>query len=321
MPKGYLNSDEFLNAVKRQASVPANQSTFTDQDILDIASLEMKIGLVPSIMSVNEEYYVYPEKTSIVSNKSEYGIPYRAVGGKLRDVAFVDNNDNIITLNRISPNDKDIFQKQYVSYNLYYFYLQNNSVILTPPVTANPPVGSLLFTYYMRPNDLVMMNQAAFITDIIVDANAGTTSYSVSAIPSGFSTSTLFDVLQANPGHKTLAWDRTAVSVNTNNNTIVFNTSDVNSSTIIGDYICFAGQCVIPQAPSELHTVLVQRTVSRIMESIGDTQGLNNSNTKVQEMETKTFPIIDNRTEGAAEKVANQRGLLRSSKLRRRYYW
>lgn len=321
---GYLTSNDIIAAVQRQAAIPINQSTFSNDDILAFANEELKIGLVPSIMNVREEYFVYKEVFPLVNNQSYYPIPYRAIGQKLRTLTYLDASNNYVHLSRISPDDKDIFQQSYVGYyNYLYFYLENNNYVLAPRVQTNP-VGGIEVAFFMRPNDLVTNDQVSTIQNIEVNTELGTTTYTVDQIPEGFSTTVLFDLLQTLPGHLIIDYDLTATAINANNNTITFNTADIDPiglSVNVGDYISLAGTCIIPMCPPELHPVLVQRVVARVLDALGDVQGLNNTNVKIQEMEQKTFAVIDNRVEGNPQKIANNRGLLRTSKMRRRWWY
>lgn len=330
MGSGYLTSNDIIAAVQRQASIPVNQSTFSPEDILAFANSELKIGLVPSIMNVREEYFVYREVFPLISNQSYYPIPYRAIGLKVRGLTYLDQSNNYVHLSRISPNDKDIFQQSSSGYyNYLYFYLENNNYVLAPKVQIAPkgqiaPVGSIECAFFMRPNDLVTNDSVSTIQSIVVDSVLGTTTYSVDQIPSGFTTNVLFDLLQTNPGHLIIDYDLTPTSISTTNLTITFNTSDIDPIGLnvkVGDYVALAGECIIPMCPPELQPVLVQRVVARVLDALGDTQGLNNTNVKIQEMEQKTFSIIDNRTEGNPQKITNNRGLLRTSKMRRRWWY
>jgi hypothetical protein len=72
-----------------------------------------------------------------------------------------------------------------------------------------------------------------------------------------------------------------------------------------------AGESCIPNVPTELHAILAQRVACRVLEAIGDTQSLQNANSKLQEMEGKAGVILDSRVEGAVHKVVN-RGVLRN---------
>lgn len=77
------------------------------------------------------------------------------------------------------------------------------------------------------------------------------------------------------------------------------------------DVIALSEQTTIPQVPSELHAMLAQGCAMRCLESLGDTQGLQNAAAKFAEMEQKTATLIDNRVESAPQKVNNRHTLLR----------
>lgn len=314
-PVGFYNSDLLIADVKRRAAVPISQNTFTNEDILSFANSELKIGIAPSILSVHEEYYVYLDTVALEANKSKYGIPYRAMGSKLRDLFYMDTNGNLVEMSRILPDDKSIYQNTSSGNSYIFYYIEGNSVVITPEVN-DTPTGSLVFSYYIRPNDLVESNRVATITAI--NTSGINTLYTVDQIPTGFATTSPFDLLQYKPGHKIRKYDIEASAINTLTKVLTFATVDIDDDTEIGDNICFAGECYIPQCPSELHPVLAQRVAARILEAQGDTQGLTNANTKLQEMEKNTQILIDNRTDGSPVKIFSSRGFLRSSRFRRR---
>lgn len=389
MPAGYLTSSTLIAQVKLESFIPTSQSTFEDSDFLAIANQEMRIGLVPNIMQYHQEYYVRDsDAVPLVANQSAYAIPYRAVGGKIRDVFYLDSNNNLLSMSRISPDDRAFYQQSSVSNSFLYFYLQGNDVVLVPNVSSSPS-GSLLFTYYLRPNELVSATRVATISAIsttdtdgtitsitaanppiitstahglttgniititdsdctpsiddswavtVTGANTftidttvtiagtvanwtyATTTYTVDQIPTGFSTSVNMDLMQTQPGHRTYTFDQQPLLVDTANSQLVFNTSQVTTPAlspnvgtvpIVGDYIAYAGECIIPQAPSDLHDVLCQRVVTRCLQALGDQPGVALAAQKLGEMEKATATLVDNRVEGAPVKAINNNGLLR----------
>jgi hypothetical protein len=396
MPVGYLTSSTLIDTVKREAMIPTSQSTFTSADFLAIANQEMRVGLVPSIMQYHQEYYVRDSAPILISpNQNNYPIPYRAVGGKFRDAYYLDQNNNLRAMTRIFPDDRPYYQQTNFQNRFLYFFIQGNDIVLMPDVGDNP-VGFIVFSFYMRPNELVDQSRVATIKNIsitgsqgnitnitatnpsiitsanhglttgniinitqtnsdpqingnwaitVIDANTfsiqatvlttgttglwtfNTTAYTVDQIPTGFSTSTLLDLMQTNPGHKTYSFDQIPLSVDTTNKIITFNTTqtqttafppNVGASPVVGDYISFAGECIIPQAPSDLHDLLAQRVVLRCLQALGDTNGMQMAQSKLAEMEKWAGYLIDNRSEGEPVKANNLRGLLRSSKIRKR---
>jgi hypothetical protein len=142
----------------------------------------------------------------------------------------------------------------------------------------------------------------------------------------------LVDFLQTNPGHRTYTYDIPIANII--GNVGVFAVSDLqtylnNSSggTLafynikVGDYICLANECIIPQIPPELHNALAERAASRILMAIGDVQGYQVSQAKLAEMNKMQETLIGSRIEGSVPKVFNRYSLLRlgKSRFRRRY--
>lgn len=329
MPVGYLTSTTLIETIKREGLIPASQNTFTDSDFLAMANQEIRISLIPSILQYHEEYYVRDsEAIALEANVSSYPIPYRAIGGKFRALFYQDSSGNLRSMTRISPDDRPLYQGSVNDNNCIIFYISGNEVVLLPGVGATP-TGSLVFSYYLRPNELVDENRTSMITGISVGAS--TTVYTVDSIPqnltsfvqdgvslTGFSTMSKLDVLQSKPGHKTICFDITPTAIDTTNKTITFNNTDLESSIVVGDVIAFAGECIIPQIPSDLHDVLVQRVILKCNSALGDAQGVQIVSARVAEMEKNTGTLVDNRSEGNPQKINNQKGTLRSAKLR---YW
>ena len=140
----------------------------------------------------------------------------------------------------------------------------------------------------------------------------------VDQVPSSFSNNTLYDFLQTLPGHRILSYDVPIGSNAISATTMTFPSGSIPNTMIIGDYVCLVNQCIIPQLPPELHNVLAERTCSRILSALGDTEGLGNVTNKIQEMETRQGNMIDNRVEGNAQKVLARKSLLHYGKIYRR---
>ena len=305
MAVSYLTSSTLISSIKRRALIPSNQKTFQDADFLALANEEIDLGLVPSILTYHEEYFVYEGKVDIEANISSYAIPYRAIGGKFRDLAYEDAAGNLQKMTRIAPEERVNFQNgNGIEANAYY--IKGNEVVLVPSVGATPS-GKLVFLYYLRPNDLVDEDRVSTVSSI--DTNTGI--ITVDNVPDNITVGSKIDFLQAKSGHKTRSFDITVTGADATGGTITVDVSDLPSDLVAGDHIASAGECMIPQIPSDLHSVLAQRVAARCLEALGDTQGLTNANTKLQEMELKTGSLIDNRSEGNPQKITNNNSLLR----------
>jgi hypothetical protein len=294
-----FTSDTLINSIKIRAQVPTNQSTFRTDDFLQLANEEMVIGVVPSILSLHEDHYLTEDTIELEDGKSNYAIPYRAIGNKVRDVKYQDNAGNIYELVRIDIESIVDYSNSSVSTmtGIRHYYLKGNEIILYPNLSGTA-TGSLLMSYYLRPNKLVKESRAGLITNI--DRSSGI--ITIDDMPDNFSTSVDYD------------FDISASSVSSGAGTLTFALADIPDELVVGDYVMQAGEAIIPQLPTELHMVLAQRVACRCLEALGDTQGLANANTKLQEMEYKTGIIIDNRVEGSPQKVVNRTSFLRRSR-------
>jgi hypothetical protein len=149
----------------------------------------------------------------------------------------------------------------------------------------------------------------------------GTQGIDFVSIPSGvYANGNLIDFLQTNPGHRIFNWDIPIVSIS--GNTIYFNAVDIpvpnaynGIGLSVGDYICPANEAIIPQLPPDLHNSLAERAAARILASLGDQQGLQNSLQKIQEMNQQQGTLLDDRVEGTPQKITARHSLLRYNKM------
>lgn len=501
----WMTSADLIASVKRKISFPISQNTFLELDVLQFANEEMFISQVPSVLQFHEEYFVTYKTVPLQTNLSRYPIPDRATGMKLRDLFWMDQNGNLFDMTRIDEHDKGYFQANIASaQSIHKFYVEGNDVVLTPGV-VDSPTGSLVFVFYLRPNQLVKNGRVATIDGFnqtikinnslispldtisinddvftavntlggnisaisaysadmtqvvstghqlsndqvvaitgsdsnpsidgsfpvtILDANTflipiqvsipGTTGSFTSVnqfligasdaatagnLASAINTSNVIkgatapanivtlefinirsniitsntvgfiianntigvqftslpsiyidqetnvtdvlfvngaivDFLKTKPGHNTYTYDVTippngisGLSVFFPKSALLVPTGTVNNSATSpsgtqaiqyiladlkpGDYMSLANEAIIPQIPPDLHNGLAERTAARILAAIGDQAGLQNSMTKIAEIDQKQGNLLDNRSEGNPAKVLNRNSMLRMGK-------
>jgi hypothetical protein len=313
----WLDSTDLIASVIRRAHIPESQVTFTDDDILAFANEEMKIGLVPSMLMVHEEFFIKPYDIPLNDYQSAYPIPGRPIGQKLRNLFYKDSTGNLKEMARILPENLVFYQLRSAINYPNTFFLSDNNIVLVPEITSGP-AGTLVATIFERPSELVTSDQVATVTAIDLVNNI----VAFDQIPTTFTITSTYDFLQLNSGHKTYEIDVTPTAINTVQKTMTFAPGVIPNLApnvlLVGDMVCLSEQCYIPMVPDELHPVLAQRVACRIFEAQGDLQNLAAANTKLQEMEVKTGILIDNRTEGNPQKINNLRGSLREAKIRRR---
>lgn len=311
----YMTTNTLITDVKRRASIPESQQTFQESDFLAFANEELDIGLIPHVLSFHEEYFVHSDYIPLESGVQRYAIPERAVGNKLRDLAYVDNSGNLFEMQRINSDDLSAFQNVYNAGSFTMFYTEGSDIVLISPVTSTA-TGSLKFSYYLRPNEMVSEDRVAIITDI----NTVTGEVTVANVPDNITVSDQIDLIQTKSPHKSLAIDLVPTALNTITKVFTFDPADLPSRLAVGDQLALAGETIVPQVPSDLHSMLAQRVAARCLESLGDSQGLGLANAKLAEMEQKTGTILDNRVEGATQKVLNRHSTLKRNRYRWRWF-
>lgn len=145
-----------------------------------------------------------------------------------------------------------------------------------------------------------------------------------------FALNSKVDFLQTNPGHETFAYDVKLKAILPGNvgkflttDLLTYRTSSAGTTQksfwpiTIGDYVCLANECIIPQIPPEHHSMLAEMTASRILSAIGDKEGYAVSQAKLGQMGKQNAALVGNRIEGQVIKVFNPNSLLRSGRRRR----
>lgn len=267
----FYTSNTLIEAVKRNIAFPIAQVTFSAEDILRFSDEEMYLEQVPSILQYHEEYFVYTLEVPLVGNQSRYAIPSRAIGMKLRDLFYRSIGGQLVEMSRINPDDKSFMQSKGNSYPTpIYYYLENNSVVITPQINETV-VGDLVFSFYLRPNALVpdergmicqsfsktvTVNNATLIagdtlslgdivltagTDFAIGANSSITAsnlgIAINALGSDFT-------VQVNSAIVTVSYIIRTKVISTSNpaafaiqSTITLNTTDVPTDIVAGSYV------------------------------------------------------------------------------------
>lgn len=155
------------------------------------------------------------------------------------------------------------------------------------------------------------------------------TKFTLCAFPTHFSCTCVYDIIQGKSPNKILTFDSCVSVVCSVNKTIAFPITELTKVDIlstgtkqvsfsVGDYIMKAEETIVTQLPQELDSVLAQRTTVKMLEALGDTEGMQNAQKELERMEYNAMTLIDNRVEGAPQKARNQHSLLRQALSRRK---
>lgn len=313
---GVLTSSELIRSIKRRAMIPSDQNTFTDEDFLEMLNEEIQYFGVPHLLRTHEEYLLVSQDFALDGSTTKYDIPYRALGNKLREVSYVTNvsgltgqntGEQIYELSRISVDDLPDFNNYSTSRYAQAFYVENNKIALLGELPVTNAV--LRMHFYLRPNTFVLESRAGLIQSI--DTVNGVVT--VEEFPDAFASSPKMDFVKHQSPNIILKFDAAPTAVDATTRTITFNATDLPSDLQVGDYLNVAQETVVPQLPVELHAILAQRVAVAALEALGDQEGLASAMRRLEMMEKSSNDIIDNRVEGAPEKITNRHGTLREA--------
>lgn len=304
-----------IEGIKRRASIPENQATFEADDFLAFADEELLLGIVPNIMSIHEDYFLFEIIVPLENGKTEYEIPSRAAGNKLRDLQYKPDPKTYIEMTRVGIGDRFANYNDGLMSDMKRYYLKNNKVVVSGALSSSTS-GELSFIFYIKPSQLVLEDRVGVIQGIN-DLNNGQTKIVLNAMPENFNTSIRYDVYKSESPSTILEIDMVPLTINVVEKSVTFNTDDIPDSLKIGDHLAQAGEATIPQIPNEFHAMLEQMVACRVLEAQGDTQGLQNAMQKLEAMNLAGNNLIDNRIDDSPQKIVNRHSLLRSSSARK----
>jgi hypothetical protein len=279
----YTTAD-LLASVSRLAFIPAGQVTFSDAEILAIADEETQTKIMPRLMAIREEYFVYPYSTSIVQGQRLYAVPSRSIGGMVREVRKVNSNGTYYDLERIEP--EDVQGEQLGTPR--QFYLEGESVALYPTPSATQE--TLQISFYIEQGKLVDVTQSGVISNI--DTN--TKIVTLATIPSTWATNDLFDFAagRGNQAYKGIDSQGTVSS-----NTIQF--PSLPETLAVGDYVTQAETSALVQLPRNMRAVLAQFTAARLLEAQNQPGADKMAETAVMSLEA-AIRMLSPRVKGAS---------------------
>ena len=306
----YFTTDSLLTSIKTRALIPTSQSTFQNSDLINFANEEMQIKLVPDLISIREDFFLRSKTVAITANNSRYPVPERCLGNALKDVFYLDANNNKYPIRRI--NIHDVVTNVASGSLPQHFYMLGDRINLVP--TPSSATGSIEIWYYERPNQLALTASCAKITAI--NTSGANQVFTVDTdLSSSWSTSTYVDILSGKSPFLTWAIDCAVVGITST--TITVATSGVvaqDGTTVlpqVNDYVCQAQYANIPMIPQEAHPLLSEMVAARVVQALGDSEKLALITANINEMRKQVFAMCSNRVENALQSVINRRGFNR----------
>ena len=306
-----------IASIKRRAIFPTSQNLYLPQDIANILTEELHSYVVPLIMKEHEEYLVTNYDQAITAGKQNYFIPYQAMGLKVRDVVLVTSGGEEIGLARVEPEELKLIRSG-AAYWRQGFYFDNDQVILVP---TNQDYSSytLRMKIFRRPNNLVLSSAAAQISVV----TPGTKTITVSTtIPTTWTTAMTFDLIKGKPSFRCNGEN---LAVTTISGFDIVMTAALPSDLAVGDWIALNGFSPIPQIPYEIHRILEQRAVVKILEGMKDKGGMENAMNDLDGANNPTSMVanfralVSPRADGSVQRLVSKGGIARNMGGRARF--
>lgn len=282
----YTTTD-LLSLIKKRVFIPVNQETFSDEDLLDMATDEMRSIVVPAILSAREEWYVVNDLYDIDSTTNSVAIPSRAIAGSLREVSFVTGSAEY-NLPRLSLEDKVYRDNQGP---LTACYIEGNKVKM-----LGQESGQVRLYYHCRPGKLVKTSAAASISSW----DAGTKTITVSSVPSTWTTGTVIDIINGKPHfeHRGLGFTITGVT-----GTDITVDLDLPSDLTAGDWLSLEDTSPVVQTPLEWFPYLAQAVQVQILDALGDFEAMQRAERRRDSLHENAMRLISPRIEGETKKL------------------
>jgi hypothetical protein len=284
---------DLLSSVKVRAMLPdASTGSLSSANLLNLATEELHIALVPMILSVREKYYETYADQTITGGTASYPIPSRAIGGIVSVVQYVYNE----VVAQLTPIDPSAIATTSTAAMPSGFYFENNNIILYP--TPANTVGTLRIRYYQRPSRLEQTSNCAQVTSF---DTVGKTVTCSGGVPSTWASGTSLDFVPQGIPYTPYGLD--AASTGVSGTTVSF--SSLPSALAIGDWLAPASYTPIPEVPFEFFAILAQATACKALEAIGDLQNLQIAQPKLDAYIAAALKLVTPRDQNATKKVVS----------------
>ena len=281
--------------------IPTSQSTYTQARFLVMVNDEIRSYIVPLIMRCRENYFSYDIDTDINST-GIYDISTRAMGSKAQNAALINGTERQ-DLSWIS--EEELISTDQTPTGKPGVYFKRNQIVLVPPTDHG--YGTFRQTIFLRPCEVVAQESAAVITAI----NTGTKTVTCTTVPSTWTTSNTFELVQANPHFDSLSIDQTITAVVTGSSGTITFTDTLPSRLAVGDWVGLAGQSPIIQLPLEGHALLSQRVANQCLKNSPHTKAYETGVKEAESLEKALTGLISPRMEKEGKKVYSRNGMLR----------
>ncbi len=281
--------------IRRRASIPTTPSPGNrDSDLLAHANDLLRLELLAEIIPLQEGYFLRNTDTQLPVTALR--VPPRAVAGRLRALQLLDASGRELgdPLAEISVERSGLFA---ADSGLFGYRFEGSNIVLVG--SSSTSAAQIRMKWYQRPNELVTSGYTT-----ITDIDAGNNRVEV-ASTSGFTTSTLIDLVAATPGFESHAIDLLPSNVGTPANTITFS-EELPDNLAVGDYVCLAEESPVPQLPETYWSILSQAAACEYLAAKGLDSLLKTAVARLESMKKGAGMLSSPRNDSAGGKIVNR---------------
>lgn len=290
-------TDEFIADIRRDSLLPAVQSQWTHQRILDVAYDEILSSVAIPLTEIDHSFYRESVDTTLVASQAEYDLPRYAMLGKIHKALLVDTNENTDDLVGLNPAELVHFNDTTAGHPRR-IRIDGLQMVLNPAPSAGDIVtwDTLRTWIYRSPSRLVRLStdgsntgRAATVSSVV-----GTTVTYTGSTPTDFTSSSVHDFYRGTYPFRRIG---TAVTATAKALTTTQGFSSANAALLqAGDFVCMRDEtCVVPVPSRELLKPLRQLVIASIHATQGDAKGYQAALESFSAKVAQLYPAAANR--------------------------
>lgn len=295
-------TDEFVADIRRDSLMPAVQSQWSDQRILDVAYDEVLSSVAVPLTEIDHSYYREAEDITLVAGQSAYDVPRYAMLGKIHLLQLVNTSGAIDKLDRMDPPEEEFF-KSTTSGHPKRVRVDGSQIIVNPaPTAADIVTWPTLRAYiYRRPSRMVRLTtsgtNAARAFTVSTAAAALVTYTAATTAMTDFTSSSVHDFYDGVAPFRRIGSAKTATA-KAAATTQGFATATV-ALLSAGDFVCMRDEtCVVPIPSAELLKPLRQLVIASIAATFGEKAAYTTALEQFTGKVATLFPAASNRLQG-----------------------
>jgi hypothetical protein len=263
-----MNTEEFIDGVRRSGQLSVNDPAFTDEVILEEGSQALIERFAQPVTALRQGYWIHTTTSTTDGNTSGlYRLPPRAVVQGLEKLEFSIDSVNFYQLNILTQQQATPFSNGTTGSPVSYT-LEGDCVRLFP----YPPSGyTLRFKYYLRPPTLIEYADESRVTPTGVTGQH----IFVDQADVGIEVGGYLDVQSFDGSHELVVVDALVVAITPV--IVIIPQYDIQVASTVdltrvteGMYVRVADEAVFPTLPKELHRPLCDYVAAVILTSKGD---------------------------------------------------